>query len=394
MIRRVRGSRPLSTCLPSLPSLEQVTSSLGDVLAVLGPIGEVKNISIFTEVAQEYTGSVLDGQSVAQAISSIPVSDAGAAIRAVETEWAQGKAQEAIIGAGSLLATGTAYAPAVAVIGAAYSAGKILDTLDRPVAQYIVCASHCGYGVCDKSDCGSGCCDESGICQTGTSIGACGTGGNACSACADPASCGGGGIRQMCGGCDPSRCASGKCAPDGSCQPRPCEASNCPTGCCDTSGGCQAGTLDVGCGLAGAACVECVIPDSCGGGGMARVCGSCAYGQSLCGSTCCQDGQCSGSTCGGIDAGLPDATDAGAVSDASDGGLSTTSSDGAIGVDPIPGNWDVTYGSPSVVTISGTSASYTMVASSSVQVTGAQCSLPPGTQTERVNEFETVEKRV
>jgi len=47
--------------------------------------------------------------------------------------------------------------------------------------------------------------------------------------------------------------------------------------------------------------------------------------------------------------------------------------------DPIPGDWSVTYGSPSVVTISGSAGSYTVRAKSRVQVNGTSCFLAPGT---------------
>ncbi len=48
---------------------------------------------------------------------------------------------------------------------------------------------------------------------------------------------------------------------------------------------------------------------------------------------------------------------------------------------PISGEWRVTYGSPSVVTISGSDGSYTQVAKSPIQVQGSSCFLPPGTTT-------------
>jgi hypothetical protein len=64
---------------------------------------------------------------------------------------------------------------------------------------------------------------------------------------------------------------------------------------------------------------------------------------------------------------------------AGSGGIAGSGAGGSSGADPIPGDWNVTYGSPSVVTMSGTSASYTVTAKTPVQVTGAQCSLPPGT---------------
>jgi hypothetical protein len=47
--------------------------------------------------------------------------------------------------------------------------------------------------------------------------------------------------------------------------------------------------------------------------------------------------------------------------------------------DPILGDWSVSYGSPSVVTMTGSGSSYTVTAKSRVQVIGAACSIPPGT---------------
>jgi endoglucanase len=48
-------------------------------------------------------------------------------------------------------------------------------------------------------------------------------------------------------------------------------------------------------------------------------------------------------------------------------------------IDPIVGDWNVTYGAPAVVTISGSSSAYTVTAKSPVRVTGSSCDLSPGT---------------
>jgi hypothetical protein len=56
-----------------------------------------------------------------------------------------------------------------------------------------------------------------------------------------------------------------------------------------------------------------------------------------------------------------------------------TSAPTASAGDPITGDWDVTYGAPAVVTISGSGGSYTEVAKTPVRVTGSSCDLPPGT---------------
>jgi hypothetical protein len=47
--------------------------------------------------------------------------------------------------------------------------------------------------------------------------------------------------------------------------------------------------------------------------------------------------------------------------------------------DPIVGDWRVTYGSPSAVTMSLSNGRYTETAKTPVQVVGASCSLPAGT---------------
>jgi plastocyanin len=48
-------------------------------------------------------------------------------------------------------------------------------------------------------------------------------------------------------------------------------------------------------------------------------------------------------------------------------------------IDPILGDWTVTYGAPAVVTISGSSGSYSVTAKTPVRVTGSSCDLPKGT---------------
>lgn len=57
-----------------------------------------------------------------------------------------------------------------------------------------------------------------------------------------------------------------------------------------------------------------------------------------------------------------------------------TSAPTASADDPITGDWDITYGAPAVVTISGSGGSYTEVAKTPVRVTRSSCDLPPGTR--------------
>ena len=47
--------------------------------------------------------------------------------------------------------------------------------------------------------------------------------------------------------------------------------------------------------------------------------------------------------------------------------------------DKLAGDYNVSYGAPAVVTITGSASSYTVTAKSPVRVTGSRCDLPPGT---------------
>jgi hypothetical protein len=47
--------------------------------------------------------------------------------------------------------------------------------------------------------------------------------------------------------------------------------------------------------------------------------------------------------------------------------------------DPIVGDWNVTYGAPTVVTMTLADGVYTETAKAPVRVTGGTCDLPPGT---------------
>jgi hypothetical protein len=48
-------------------------------------------------------------------------------------------------------------------------------------------------------------------------------------------------------------------------------------------------------------------------------------------------------------------------------------------IDPIVGDWNVTYGAPAVVTMSLSGGLYTVTAKTPVRVSGSSCDLPPGT---------------
>ena len=126
-----------------------------------------------------------------------------------------------------------------------------------------------------------------------------------CGSCMPPATCGGGGTPNVCGGaCQPTTCATeGKnCGsiPDGcggmltcgSCEePESCGGGGTPNVC---GGGCSlttcaeqgkdCGTISDGC-EGPLECGSCTEPATCGGSGIPNVCGTCA-------PTTCQTGQC------------------------------------------------------------------------------------------------------
>lgn len=87
--------------------------------------------------------------------------------------------------------------------------------------------------ACSPTSCAQGCCQGS-QCTPGTSVAACGYGGNPC-----------------------KTCGSGELCKDGTCQTLACDQTACPKGCCDTSGTCKPGTTDDACGSGGAACKAC-----------------------------------------------------------------------------------------------------------------------------------------
>ena len=128
----------------------------------------------------------------------------------------------------------------------------------------------CGNGacVCNAASCPSGCCDSSGQCRT-SAAGTCGTGGAACKACATG-----------------QACAGGACV---------CNATSCPSGCCDSSGMCRTSSAGT-CGTGGAACAACATGQTCAGG-------MCVCNASSCAGGCCDaNRQChsppSSATCG------------------------------------------------------------------------------------------------
>lgn len=217
--------------------------------------------------------------------------------------------------------------------------GNVVATNDAK-GQTAVDAALCGADTC-----AAGCCDTDGVCQPGTTIVQCGSGGTACQSCLLQGGRGGNPVcaNQQCGTPAPCACTTGCCDALGACQPgssntqcglgvactdctasglecfdqtcvfvaadaggplgsRLCNAQSCPSGCCDFQGACQQGLADLACGNSGAECVDC--------GGVGEVCSNqeCAYpsASAACERTCagCCDplGNCavgtSDTTCG------------------------------------------------------------------------------------------------
>jgi hypothetical protein len=174
----------------------------------------------------------------------------------------------------------------------------------------------CVGSTCNANTCPNGCCDGSGVCQSGDTLGECGSFGAACARCSasaecedgtcfdstcdatncargccdengacqpgnDPNACGGGGAQ--CASCFGSSCLGGVC------QPTPCNQDSCQNGCCDGNGVCQPGTDSGACGSFGDVCVVCGAAATCAQGECAGF---------ACGPTTCPAGCCDGSgTC-------------------------------------------------------------------------------------------------
>jgi hypothetical protein len=151
-------------------------------------------------------------------------------------------------------------------------------------------------GRCSAPCDGTGCCDGT-SCQPGSSVDACGMGGDACAVCGGGESCDGGtcsctpndpctagvcgGVQNNCG--DDVDC--GECGGTTPiCRQHLCTAcsdtNSCPGGCCAADGSCQDGTSDAACGSDGQACDVCT-------------------GQATCQSRhCVCDPSCAGKVCG------------------------------------------------------------------------------------------------
>jgi hypothetical protein len=193
----------------------------------------------------------------------------------------------------------------------------------------------CGAEACDSVSCPNGCCDANLTCQPGTSLGACGVGGNSCEDCSAFGP-GRGGFapfqlicsNQTCVPGPPCTCANGCCDANGACQTGSsntqcgspysfcddctlsgsqcsnqqcgaaldagvCNVETCPSGCCDSFGVCQQGITGLQCGTAGTNCQTCLnSSETCVNQQCASADGG-ACGPNTCGGCCDAFGNCS-----------------------------------------------------------------------------------------------------
>lgn len=151
-----------------------------------------------------------------------------------------------------------------------------------------------GGGVGGGSGGGGGalcnCRDGLGNCQDGTSVFACGTGGNQCRNCNVGEQCVNGACTmgacgpQSCAGCCTNnfcvaanqqsrfscgtqgqacaQCPMGQTCRNGMCGSAACDVTSCPSGCC-ANGQCQSGQSRLACGLAGQMCMRCPTGQNC-----------------------------------------------------------------------------------------------------------------------------------
>ncbi|MDP1825930.1 MAG: hypothetical protein Q8L48_21885 [Archangium sp.] len=140
--------------------------------------------------------------------------------------------------------------------------------------------NQCSGSTCNPSNC-QGCCNGN-RCETGLSAATCGAGGDTCSACPSGQSCN-----------------AGQCSGGSTCNPANCD------GCCQGDV-CQPGTSTSACGASGLTCSACTNGQTCGAG---RCTGGSTCNAATCPSGCCQGGVCQagtsnaacgtgGSTCG------------------------------------------------------------------------------------------------
>lgn len=134
------------------------------------------------------------------------------------------------------------------------------------------------------------CRDGLGNCQDGTSVFACGTGGNQCRNCNVGEQCVNGACTmgacgpQSCTGCCTNnfcvaanqqsrfscgtqgqacaQCPMGQTCRNGMCGSAACDVTSCPSGCC-ANGQCQSGQSRLACGLAGQMCMRCPTGQNC-----------------------------------------------------------------------------------------------------------------------------------
>lgn len=142
------------------------------------------------------------------------------------------------------------------------------------------CSAGSLSGTCMRGMCCTGCLDTSGACGAGTSAAQCGSGGQACMACADDG--------NPCTA--PAQCTGGRCM-----------SSNLPDGTACPGGTCAAGRCNT-CGAPGQVCCPgtprtCNAGAVCNSGLRCEACG--ARNQLCCGGTTCNDvgDACSSGSC-------------------------------------------------------------------------------------------------
>lgn len=184
----------------------------------------------------------------------------------------------------------------------------------------VAAAAGCGNTgkiPCLRSNC-DGCCDDSGECQRGDQLSACGARAEACATCAQNGACrsgacvagDGGTAGPKDGGCGPANCngccdsndfcrggntnqycglagaACGPCPAGQACQANRCAAATC-NGCVDQDGGCQPGNAPTACGRDAGTCAVCAGAQSC----LLGQCTSTTCGSQNC-NGCCDGTQC------------------------------------------------------------------------------------------------------
>ncbi len=222
---------------------------------------------------------------------------------------------------------------------------------------------------CNPQNCAAGCCDMNGVCQGGTTRGACGIGGTLCVTCGPGRVCQGGVCGNPTGG---GSAGGGTGGGNVTCGP-----NTCATGCCDINGLCVPGTTTQACGTAGRVCIGCFGSDQCSagscmpnmGGGSAAggsaaggsAGGGSAAGGSAAGGSAAGGSAAGGSAAGGSAAGGSAAGGSAAGGSAAGGSAAGGSAGGGVRVGDVCGTAETIVGGSltSPTSVMGTTAGYT-----------------------------------